>query len=63
MGQPQGPGVGESAHDHLGRGRRRHRTRHPASLQERQPGGRIPGPHRPHPGLMDRQPNPRNSKN
>ena len=61
--QPQGPGAGESAHDHPGRGRRRHHPGHPAGLQARRPGDRVPGSHRPHPRPMNRQPNPRNSKN
>ena len=41
--QPQGPGAGESAHDHPGRGRRRHHPGHPAGLQARRPGDRVPG--------------------
>jgi hypothetical protein len=59
--QPQSPRAGESAHDHPGRGRRRHRTRHPTRLHDRRPGGRVPGPHRPVPGPMSHQPNPRTS--
>jgi DDE superfamily endonuclease len=61
VGQPQGHGASESAHDHPGRGRRRHRTGHPTSLQAPGPGGRVLGSHRPHPRPMNRQPNPRNS--
>ena len=55
--QPQGLGVGQPAHDHPGRGRRRHHPGHPASLQARRPGRRVPGPHRLHPGPMSRHPN------
>jgi hypothetical protein len=37
-GPAEGCRVGEPAHDHPGRGRRRHRTGRPTHLQERQPG-------------------------
>jgi transposase len=44
-----------------GRSGRRRPTGHPARLQQRQPGRGVPGPHRPVPQPMNRQPNPRNS--
>jgi hypothetical protein len=53
VGQPQGPGAGESAHHHPGRGRRRHHPGHPTSLRQRFVGRRVPRPHRPIPGPMN----------